>query len=56
MLGGTERRSAERRRQERQKHRLWTFANVCAICFGLLFVVPAVIGLAHMLIAALNAH
>ncbi len=54
LLGGAEQRSAERLRQERQKHSLWTFANICTIAFGLLFVVPALIGLAHMLISALG--
>lgn len=54
FLSGIERRSVERIRQERQKHSLWTIANICAIGFGLVFMVPAVIGLAHMLIDALG--
>lgn len=48
VLAGPERRSAERLKQERAKHRLWTFANVCSLIFLLLLTIPAIIGLVHI--------
>ena len=44
VLAGPERRSAERLKQERANHRLWTFAHVCCLAFLLLLAIPAVIG------------
>lgn len=52
VLAGPERRSAERLKQERAKHRLWTFANVCSLAFLLLLAIPAFIGLVHIIALA----
>ena len=52
FLAGRERRSAERLKQDRAKHALWTFANVCSFVFLLLLATPTVIGLLHMLAIA----
>jgi hypothetical protein len=52
FLGGSEKRSPERLKRERVKHALWTFTNVCTLVFVVLFLVPAVIGMIHMLGAA----
>ncbi len=52
FLGGSEKRSPERLKRERIKHALWTFTNVCTLVFVVLFLVPAVIGMIHMLGAA----
>lgn len=49
VLAGSEQRSAERRKLDREKHKLWTPANVMALGFGLLFIVPALIGIIHMI-------
>ena len=49
FLGGSEKRSPERLKRERVKHALWTFTNVCTLVFVVLFLVPAVIGMIHML-------
>ena len=49
FLAGPERRSARRLNEERLKHRLWTFANICTFVFVLLLIVPALIGLVHIL-------
>lgn len=49
FLAGPERRSPERLREERRKHRLWTFANVCTFVFVSLLIVPTLIGLVHIL-------
>jgi hypothetical protein len=48
VLAGPERRSRERLREERGKHALWTFANLCCFAFLLVLFVPTVIGLAHI--------
>ena len=48
FLAGTERRSAERLKEERAKHRLWTLANVSFLIFLLVLFVPTVIGLVHI--------
>lgn len=52
VLAGSEQRSAERRKLDREKHKLWTPANVLALGFGLLFAIPALIGIVHMIGAA----
>ena len=52
VLAGPERRSAERLKQERARHRLWTFANTSSIIFLLLLAKPAIIGLVHILALA----
>ncbi len=52
FLGGSEKRSPERLKRERVKHALWTFTNICTLVFVALFIVPAVIGMIHMLGAA----
>ena len=49
FLAGLERRSPERRSQDREKHALWTFANAGAFAFIFLFLVPAFMGMAHIL-------
>ena len=49
FLGGREKRSPERLKRDRVKHGLWTFINVCTLVFFLLFLVPAVIGMIHMI-------
>ena len=49
VLAGPERRSAERLREERAKHALWTFWNVCCFVFLLVLFVPTFIGLVHIL-------
>ena len=48
VLAGPERRSAERLKQERAKHRLWTFAHVCSLVILMLLAIPAFIGLFHI--------
>ena len=40
LLAGPERRSAERLKEERAKHALWTFWNVCCFIFLLVLFVP----------------
>ncbi len=52
LLAGSEGRSPERRRQDRSIHRLWTLANVIALSFALLFLIPAFIGISHMVVAS----
>ena len=49
FLAGLERRSPERRSQDREKHALWTFANACAFAFIFLFLIPAFMGMGHIL-------
>ncbi len=51
LLAGSEGRSPERRRQDRSIHRLWTLANVIVLSFALLFLIPAFIGISHMVVA-----
>jgi hypothetical protein len=34
------------------KHALWTFTNVCTLVFLVLFIVPALIGMIHMIASA----
>ena len=51
LLAGSEGRSTERRRQDRSIHRLWTLANVIVLSFALLFLIPAFIGISHMVVA-----
>ncbi len=53
LLAGSERRSPERLSRERVKHAFWTVANVCTVVFLTLFLIPAVIGLVHMVKSAL---
>jgi len=48
FLAGPEQRSAERLKEERARHTLWTFANVCSFVFLLTLSIPALIGLAHI--------
>ena len=50
FLAGSERRSPGRRRQDRPVHRLWTLANVCVLSFALLLLIPAFIGMSHMVV------
>ncbi len=52
FLGGPEGRSPERLKYERVKHALWTFTNVCTLVFLVLFIVPAVIGMFHIISAS----
>jgi hypothetical protein len=52
LLAGSEGRSPDRRRLDRSKHPLWTFANVSTLMFSSLFLIPAFIGFAHMLAVA----
>ena len=52
VLAGPERRSAERLKLERAKHRLWTFWNVCTFVFLLVLFVPTFIGLVHIFASA----
>ena len=49
FLAGLERRSPERRSQVGKKHILWTFANAGAFAFIFLFLVPAFMGMGHIL-------
>ncbi len=49
FLAGLERRSPERRSQDREKHALWTFANAGAFAFIFLFLIPAFMGMGHIL-------
>ena len=49
FLAGPERRSKQRLNRERARHPLWTFANTCCLFFLLLFLVPALIGLVHII-------
>jgi len=48
VLAGPERRSKARLEEERAKHALWTFANLCCFAFLLVLFVPTAIGLVHM--------
>ena len=52
FLAGPERRSPERLSRERVKHAFWTVANVCTVAFLMLFLIPAVIGMIHMINSA----
>jgi hypothetical protein len=52
FLAGPERRSPERLRRERVKHAFWTIANACTVAFVMLFLIPAVIGMIHMINSA----
>jgi hypothetical protein len=52
FLGGPEKRSLERLKRERVKHALWTFTNICTLVFLVLFIVPALIGMIHMIASA----
>ena len=49
FLAGLERRSPERRSQDREKHALWTFANAGVFAFIFLFLIPAFMGTGHIL-------
>lgn len=49
FLAGPERRSKQRLNKERARHPLWTYANTCCFIFLLLFLVPALIGLVHIM-------
>ncbi len=49
FLGGSEKRSPERRSQDRKKHALWTFANAGVFAFIFLFLIPAFMGMGHIL-------
>ncbi len=48
FLAGPERRSTARLKEERVKHKLWTFANACSFVFVLLLFIPTFIGLVHI--------
>ena len=50
FLAGPERRSADRLKEERAKHALWTFWNMCCFVFLLVLFVPTFIGLVHVLL------
>ncbi len=52
FLAGPERRSPERLSRERVKHAFWTVANVCTVVFVVLFLIPAAIGMVHMINSA----
>lgn len=52
FLAGPERRSKKRLNKERARHPLLTFANTCCFIFLLLFLVPAFIGLVHIITVA----
>ncbi len=52
FLAGPERRSPERLSRGRVKHAFWTVANVCTVVFVMLFLIPAVIGMIHMIRSA----
>ena len=52
FLAGPERRSPERLSRERVKHAFWTVANVCTVVFVMLFLIPAAIGMIHMINSA----
>ncbi len=45
---GSEQRSRERLKDDRARHALWTFANVCSFVFLLALSIPALIGLIHI--------
>ena len=49
FLAGPERRSARRLKEDRAKHALWTFANICTFVFVLVLFVPTLIGPVHIL-------
>ncbi len=49
FLAGLERRSPERRSQDSEKHALWTVANAGAFAFIFLFLIPAFMGMGHIL-------
>ena len=49
FLAGSERRSPARLKEDRARHALWTFANTCCFVFVLLLIVPALIGLVHII-------
>ena len=49
FLAGLERRGPERRSQDQEKHALWTVANACAFAFIFLFLIPAFMGIGHIL-------
>ncbi len=49
FLAGPERRSPERLSRERVKHAFWTLANLCTVVFVMLFLIPAAIGMVHMI-------
>jgi hypothetical protein len=56
LLAGSEGRSPERRRLDRSKYPVWTFANLSTLMFSSLFLIPAFIGFAHMLAVAFAAN
>lgn len=49
FLAGSERRSKERLKEERARYPIWTLVNACFFAFLLLFFVPALIGLVHII-------
>jgi hypothetical protein len=50
FLAGPEHRSAERLKEERAKHALWTVANVCCFVFLFVLFIPTFIGLVHIFV------
>lgn len=51
LLATPERRSAARLNEERAMREPWTVGNICFFAFLLALIVPAVIGLAHIISA-----
>ncbi len=51
LLATPERRSAARLKEERAMREPWTVGNICFFIFLLALIVPAVIGLAHIISA-----
>ena len=48
FLAGPEQRSAARLKQERVRHAIWTFWNICSFVFLLVLFIPTLIGLIHI--------
>lgn len=54
FLLGPERRSPKRRERDRLKHAVWTIYNWMTLGFLLLFTIPAIIGMIHMISIAMG--
>ncbi len=54
FLLGPERRSPKCRKQDRLKHAVWTIYNWLTLAFLLLFTIPAIIGMIHMISIAMG--
>jgi len=52
FLAGPELRSAERLKADRAKHAIVTAANICFLAFLLTLIIPAMIGLFHIITTA----